>query len=153
MTVTPNRVRYSLDIERIGNRTRCVGTKLQRSEKLEDGTWIDDPRPGSSVGPVEIPVGPAVAGLIALLPTILSRLGISGELGQFRMHLRDRLDNGVLDVAMHAQAELGGCWINKRMPSINAFVMANLDLAESINAAWMAMDGEIAAANTANGWL
>jgi hypothetical protein len=43
LTVTPTSVRYSLHVDSVAGRI-SGRMDLQRSQKQEDGTWLDDPR-------------------------------------------------------------------------------------------------------------
>lgn len=152
LTITPSNVRYSLYLERIADRRRCVAD-LQRSQRRENGTWVDDPRP-SSRATVDLPWGDAVNGLVAVLPSVLERLGLAGELTQYRLRLRGFLtDAGIVDVALHAQVEIGGSWANRRLPSLNMFLAANLDLVPSVMGAWGTLDAAIDAANATEKWV
>lgn len=152
VTITPTAVRYSLTLDVFGGNKRGW-LDLQRSDRRQDGTWIDDPRQ-SARKRVILPIGPAVDGLLALLPTILAKIGVTASYTDVRLQLRGSLNAaGVLDVLIVVQVRIGQQWIAKVIPSLTAFLTANQDIAMQVMGAWAALDGEIDAANAQNGWV
>lgn len=151
LTVNPTKVRYSLSLDKLGTMQRGK-LSLQRSDKRQDGTWLDDPRPDSRKQ-VTLPIGPAVEGIVALLPILLAKLGVAAVLADYRLRLTGFLSPaGVLDVSVAILYTDAG-WKGKTIPSLTTFLAANQDIALQVLGAWDALDAEINAANQQEGWL
>lgn len=150
--ITPTSVRYSLTLDVLGGNKRGW-LELQRSDKRQDGTWLDDPRMGARKR-VPLPIGAAVDGLLALLPTLLAKLGVTDAYTDTRLQLRGSLNAaGVLDVLVIAQVRTCQQWVAKVIPSLTAFLATNQDIAAQVMGAWAALDAEINAANAQEGWV
>jgi hypothetical protein len=155
VAVNPNRVRYSLSLDCLGAAPKGF-LFLQRSEKRADGTWMDDPRPASSrIVPIPATdaMTAALAGLAALLPSVLAAAGFAEPFTQYRLRLKGRLSaSGVLDVAVVAEV-MTTAWRIRAIPSLNALLAANTGLAAAVALAWEALDAAINAANAEEKWL
>jgi hypothetical protein len=151
VTVNPTKVRYSFSLDHLGGTTRgqlC----LQRSDKREDGTWMDDPHVGSRKT-VPMIIGPAVDGIVALLPVLLPMLGVSDTYTDFRLRAQGNLSvTGVLDVSLVIQVRINA-WIAKTIPSLGAFLTVNPTMAAQVLTAWGNLDAAINAANQEEKWL
>ena len=157
VTVNPTNVRYSLNVDKFGTVSHGL-LRLQRSENRTDGTWMDDPHPGSQKSvplPTDDTTAAAWAGIEALLPSILSKLGVTATYTGYRLQLLGGLSlTGVLDVTVVVQLLLtGGGWRCATVPSLNAFLTANTDISASVMLAWAALDAAINAANAGEKWL
>lgn len=156
ITIKPDKLRYSLEIDHLG-KSRREHLTVQRADKRADGTWIDDPRPGARQIvdlPNDGPTKSAVKGLMDLLPTILVKVGVSDPITDARLRLSGSLSlTGVLDVMVIAQVRTGDEWTAKVIPSLNSFVSANAELAAPIATAWAAMDDAIERANAKEEWI
>jgi hypothetical protein len=151
VTVNPTKVRYSFSLDHLGVSTRGQ-LMLQRSEKREDGTWMDDPHTNSRKI-VPMVSGDAVDGLVALLPVLLPLLGVSESYADYRLQARGNLSTaGVLDVCLVIQVRTTS-WIAKVIPSLTAFLTANPAIANQVLTAWSALDLAIDAANQKEKWL
>ena len=157
VTVNPANVRYSVNVDKFGDSHR--GTlQLQRSEKRSDGTWMDDPHPDSRAI-VSMPSDDATVAawgqIETLLPLILSKLGIAKSYGGYRLQLLGAIDSGgILDVVVVVQLMLTmGGWQSASIPSLNAFLSENADVADSVLSAWASLDSAINAANATARWL
>ena len=156
ITVNPINVRYSLNVDKINNNVR--GTlRLQRSEKREDGTWMDDPHQGSRKSialPTDTATQTAWAGIEALLPSILAKLNITITFTGYRLQLLGKLSTvGVLDVTIIMQLLTATGWKSAIIPSLNTFLAENTDLIVSVSTAWDALDTAINTANIVERWL
>jgi hypothetical protein len=146
-------VRYSLFLNNVsGSLTGQI--VMQRSQNV-DGVWTDDPRPGASVAiglPSDSATQAALAALVALLPSVLVKLGYIGAVTTVRLWVRGQLSTaGALDESVRIQLQSPP--MVQTIPSLNAFLSANTDVAPSIQSAWAALDAALTAANTANQWL
>jgi len=151
VTVNPSKVRYSLTLDHLGNSSRG-SLQLQRSDHRKDGTWMDDPKVNSRKT-VPLPRGPAVDGIVALLPALLSRLGVTDPFTDYRLQLRGRLSAaGVLNVTIVVQV-FTAQWVVKTIPNLAAFLEANPDIAPEVLTAWDTLDSAIDAANQREQWL
>jgi hypothetical protein len=156
LTITPNSLRYSMELDYL--RGNMSGTALlQRAQHNADGTWIDDPRPGSSLRvafPTDAGMTAAIQGLLAIIPGVLQVLGIDGTISDTRLHIRSKVnESSVLVVSLVVQARCNNAWTLRFIPDVIAFVTANPTLAPSVLAAWDAMDVALNTANQANQWL
>jgi hypothetical protein len=151
VTVNPTKVRYSFTLDHLGTSTRGQ-LMLQRSDKRDDGTWMDDPH-ANSQKIVPMVTDPAVDGIVALLPVLLPLLGISDAYTDYRLQARGNLSAaGVLDVFLVIQVRTTS-WIAKVIPSLTAFLTANPAIATQVLTAWSALDLAIDAANAQEKWL
>jgi hypothetical protein len=164
ITITPNAVRYSLQVDRLSGAYR--GTIcLHRAHRTDNGasqtTWIDDPRPSAhatlDVASLSGAVHTAITNIIDLLPTVLGRaiVGLTlSSVGDARARLTGALNaSGILDVSITLQVRVGGSWIAHALPSLNTFLAANPDLAASIVSAWTALDAALDAENAQQEWM
>lgn len=154
LTITPTKVRYCLRLDRL-NGIRAGMIDLIRSQKCEDGTWIDDPRRSARKSiPLPPAANDALDALEAIVPTIANRLGVSGPIAGHRLRLGSMLDEaGRLDVVVQLQLLTNSGWLAKTIASLNGFMPQNPDLAESISATWANLDASLNAANAAEGWM
>jgi hypothetical protein len=151
VAVNPTKVRYSFSLDHLGGVTRGQ-LRLQRSDKRQDGTWMDDPHVGSCKT-VSMIAGPAVDGIVALLPVLLPMLGVSDNYTDYRLQTRGNLSTaGVLDVSLVIQVRTTA-WIAKTVPSLNAFLTSNPAIAAQVLIAWDNLDAAINAANQEEKWL
>ena len=151
VTVNPTKVRYSFSLDHLGVSTRGQ-LMLQRSEKRDDGTWMDDPHPDSRKT-VPMIIGSAVDGIAVLLPVLLPLLGVTDSYTDYRLQARGNLSAaGVLDVSLVIQVRTTS-WIAKVIPSLTAFLTANPAIATQVLTAWSALDLAIDAANQKEKWL
>ena len=156
LALNPSKVRYSL-FQRSEAGSIAGNLTLQRSDKREDGTWIDDPRPGS-VHALRLPaddagITAAIAGVVALLPSIMARLNRTDAFTDYNVTLQGRLSpTGVLDVMVVVRF-MTDDWQTLVVPSLNTFLAENMDLAASVLTAWAALDAAIDAANATAKWL
>ena len=148
VTVNANRIRYSLFYDVLGTMRRGF-LELQRADKRADGTWMDDPTPGSYRS-VPMPAGVDMGPLLALLPTIMG-VDITGDV---RLQLRGSLSVvGVLDVMIVVQFLSPAGWKVQAIPSLNAWLPGHMQHAQTIGDVWATMDTQIDTANLAEGWL
>jgi len=154
VTVNPTSIRYSLNVDKFTDVSRGR-LQLQRSEKRQDGTWMDDPHPGSSKSvPIPDSCNAAWLGVEAVLPSILTRIGVTDAYNGYRLQLLGSLSAaGVLDVIVVVQLMTAGGWKCASVPSLTAFLTANQDLAIQILTAWDGLDAAINAANAESRWL
>ena len=156
ITINPTNVRYSINVDKLNGNTKGF-LRLQRSEKREDGTWIDDPHPDSKKSialPTDTATQTAWAGIEALLPSILAKLNITITFTGYRLQLLGKLSTaGVLDVIIVMQLLAANGWKSAVIPSLNAFLSANTDLYFSVVSAWDALDTAINTANITERWL
>ena len=151
VTVNPAKVRYSFTLDHLGGSTRGL-LMLQRSDKRDDGTWMDDPHPDSRKT-VPMIIGSAVDGIAVLLPVLLPLLGVTDSYTDYRLQARGNLSAaGVLDVSLVIQVRTTS-WIAKVIPSLTAFLTANPAIATQVLTAWSALDLAIDAANQKEQWL
>ena len=151
ITVDPTKVRYSFSLDHLGVSTRGQ-LMLQRSDKRDDGTWMDDPHPDSRKT-VPMIIGSAVDGIVTLLPVLLPLLGVTDSYTDYRLQARGNLSAaGVLDVSLVIQVRTTS-WIAKVIPSLTAFLTANPAIATQVLTAWSALDLAIDAANQKEKWL
>ena len=151
VTVDPTKVRYSFTLDHLGGSTRGL-LMLQRSDKRDDGTWMDDPHPDSRKT-VPMIIGSAVDGIAVLLPVLLPLLGVTDSYTDYRLQSRGGLSkDGVLDVSITLQVRTTS-WIAKVIPSLTAFLTANPAIATQVLTAWNDLDTAINAANQEEKWL
>ena len=148
VTVNANKLRYSLTYDVLGTMRRGA-LELQRADKRADGTWMDDPTPGSRRS-VPMPAGVDMGPLLALLPAIMG-VDITGDV---RLQLRGSLSPaGVLDVMIVVQFLAPAGWEVRTIPSLNAWLPGHMQHAQAIGDVWATMDTRIDTANLAEGWL
>lgn len=151
ITIHATNIRYGLTIFKIGNNI-SGSMQLQRSQKNIDGTWIDDPRPNSSIS-VEIDSTlSAVSDIVNLIPSILNKLTVTDTYEKCMIKIIGTLTNGILDVSIKIQ-DLFDIKKVTFVPSLNTFLTQNQDVALSILTAWDNLDAAINIANSQNLWL
>ena len=143
VTVSPSSVRYSLSMDNFGNVRRGF-LSLQRAEKRDDGTWMDDPQQGSRTRvsfPPDADTAEAWSGIENLLPSILQKVNGPLAYSGYRIQLLGSLDsNGILDIVVQMQLLTTTGWQCVCVPSLNAFLAENADFASSILLAWASQD-------------
>ncbi len=156
LTIAAAQIRYSMQLDLIGGR---IGGQLdlQRSQRREDGTWLDDPQTGARKRaplPDDKATQAAVTKLLAVVPSFLGPLGVEGQIKDVRLRLRGNLAaDGKLVVSVSVQANTAGGWQIKQIPDLTKFLSANPSLAQPVLSAWDALDAAIDAANSQEGWL
>ena len=154
LTVTPSKVRYGVLLKGNASGVLSVSLSLQRSQQNTDGTWVDDPRPDSAKIVGFAPTSAAIAAIAALVPTLLSRLGITAPASTYQLKITNTLlAGGAMNLDLNIQAICGGHSKAFQIPSLTAFLTANLDLYPAVMGAWAALDGEINTANSDKRWL
>ena len=157
ITLNPNAVRYTLTADRL-NGVWTGRLDLQRSQRTDPGTWIDDPRQDASVT-VDLPaMTDALNALVTVLPDLLGRVMSSITLNavtDVRLRLTSKLlPDTTLDVGIGLQVKISGTqWIAEQVQSLNTLLAANTDLIAPVMTAWAGVDAAVDAANQAEGWV
>ena len=154
VTVNPTNIRYSLTLDQLSSRTGRL--YLQRSQKREDGTWIDDPSVGSKKN-IPFPTTPemtsAIDGIVALLPSLLATFDVTDIVTQYRLRITGNLlVGGILDESVIIQFYTSKVQV-KMIPSLTTFLNNNPDLAMPVLTAWDALDTVINNMNATEKWL
>jgi hypothetical protein len=157
VTVNPVNVRYSLALDSLGS-SRRGSFALQRAEKRENGTWIDDPAIDSKKTvpiPTTTAMNAAVDGVVALLPSLLAALGVTESISQYKLRITGQLlTGGVLDENIVIQFIDSTKSVRvKTIPSLMAFLAAHPTLIEPVLTAWDSLDTAINTANATEEWL
>jgi hypothetical protein len=164
-TLTPASVRYNLCLRSCsGVRTGTI--VLQRSAQQEDGTWIDDSRPGGNVAiplPAEInATGGALDAIEAIIIPAAACQGVTVDapLGDYNATLNGlMLPRGGIGMTLDVQAALlvlvGGVQTPVTIQSLASFsaISANATVAVAIESAWSALDAALNAANATGKWV
>ena len=154
LTVTPSKVRYGVPLKGKAQGVQWVSLSLQRSQQNTDGTWVDDPRPDSAKIVGFTPTSAAIGAIAALIPSLLSRLGITAPAATYQLKITNSLlAGGAMNLALNIQAICGGQSKAKSIPSLTVFLTANPDLYAPVMSAWAALDSEINTANSDKRWL
>ena len=139
LTIEAANIRYSMQLDSIGGQ---VGGSLdlQRSQRGEDGAWLDDPQTGARKRvplPDDKATQAAVTKLLDVVPSFLGPLGVEGLIKDVRLRLRGNLAaDGKLVVSVSVQANTAGGWQVKQISDLTKFLSANPALAEPVLAAW-----------------
>jgi len=175
LTVHAANFRYSLMVE---SRTPGVyGGKLilRRAQYTANpananapGTWVDDPTPGAGqTVPIPPALTPALDGIFALLPQVLTALKVTGTPSATRMHIAGVLNaDGTQRLSIVLQLLITGRWQIASIADLNIFLgLAAPDpnakpapvvaaaMAAPVAAAWAALDTEVNALNASNKWV
>lgn len=153
ITLNPNKLRYGLFLT-VKNGAVTGDIALRRSDKRQDDTWLDDPRPDSAVR-VPVPQNLDLTGLKALVPILAQRSGITAPFTNYGLTINSILGPDsklIVRVRLQAETTKGPQSV---ATTLNEFLSkpANQDVAAQFISTWDAVDAAVDAANAVAQWL